>query len=269
MHGSFYCIKRLKLQRADENGTWKRLEWAFQPGQGKLMSLSDDVYSKLFQSNLRRPSVKSTKTQKALITLIRLMFFALFVLLIHNGKMVLWLGVFAISLVAELVFGRFYCGFLCPMNTVMIPTDWLASKMKIQTNKVPSWLKSGYIAWVLLAVSLVSMILLKRLHDTNIPILSVLLVLSILMTLRFHPSVFHNLLCPFGAIQKLFSQKPLLSHRVNPQACIGCKRCEKVCPSHAIVVTVVDHKAHVSDHICHQCTNCQQVCPTSAIHYAK
>jgi len=213
--------------------------------------------------------MKSTKSQKALITFIRLMFLTLFVLLILNGKMVLWLVIFAVSLVAELVFGRFYCGYLCPMNTVMIPTDWLARRMKIQTDKVPAWLKSGNVAWVLLSVSLVSMILLKRLRDVNFPILPVLLVFSILMTLRFHPSVFHNLLCPFGAIQKLFSQKPVLSHRVNPQACIGCKRCEKVCPSLAIVVTVADHKAHVSDHLCHQCTNCQQVCPTSAIHYAK
>jgi len=213
--------------------------------------------------------MKSTKSQKALITFIRLMFLVLFVLLILNGKMVLWLVIFAVSLVAELVFGRFYCGFLCPMNTVMIPTDWLARKMKIQTDKVPAWLKSGNTAWVILAVSLISMIFLKRMLDINFPILPVLLVFSVLITLRFHPAVFHNLLCPFGAIQKLLSQKPILSHRVNPQACIGCKQCEKVCPSHAIVVTVADHKAHVSDHLCHQCTNCQQVCPTSAMHYAK
>lgn len=213
--------------------------------------------------------MKSTKSQKTLITFIRLMFFAIFALLILNGKMVFWLAIFAVSLVTELVYGRFYCGFLCPMNTVMIPTNWLARRMKIQTDKVPAWLKSGKVAWALLAVSLVSMVLLKRLRDVNFPILPVLLVLSVLMTLRFRPSVFHNLLCPFGAIQKLFSRKPILSHRVNPQACIGCKRCEEVCPSLAIVVTVADHKAHVSDYLCHQCTNCQQVCPTSAIHYAK
>ena len=213
--------------------------------------------------------MKNVKAKKALITLIRLMFLALFVVLILNGKMVLWLAVFAVSLVAELVFGRFYCGFLCPMNTVMIPTDWLARNLKIQTDKVPDWMKSGKLAWVLLAVSLGSVLLLKRLSGINFPILPVLLVLSMLMTLRFHPSVFHNLLCPFGVIQKLFSRKPLLSHRVDPQVCIGCKRCEKVCPSWAIVVTVSDHKAQVYDNLCHQCTNCQQVCPTSAIHYAK
>ena len=213
--------------------------------------------------------MKNVKAKKALITLIRLMFLTLFVVLILYGKMVLWLAVFAVSLVAELVFGRFYCGYLCPMNTVMIPTDWLARKLKIQTDKVPSWMKSGNLAWVLLAVSLVSILLLKRLGGINFQILPVLMVLSILITLRFHPSVFHNLLCPFGAIQKLFSGKPLMSHRGDPKACIGCKRCEKVCQSRAIVVTATDNKAHVSDNLCHQCTNCQQVCPTSAIRYAK
>ncbi|MHB8963230.1 MAG: 4Fe-4S binding protein [Saccharofermentanales bacterium] len=213
--------------------------------------------------------MKNVKAKKVLITLIRLMFLALFVVLIVNGQMFLWLAVFAVSLVSELVFGRFYCGYICPMNTVMIPTDWLARKLKIQTDKVPAWMKSGRLGWVLLAVSLISMLLLKRLGGINFQILPVLLVLSMIITLRFHPSVFHNLLCPFGAIQKLFSRKPILSHCVDPQACIGCKRCEKVCPSKAIIVTVTDHKAHVCAHLCHQCTNCQQVCPTSAIHYTK
>jgi ferredoxin-type protein NapH len=166
--------------------------------------------------------MKNVKAKKALITLIRLMFLTLFVILILNGKMVLWLAVFAVSLVSELVFGRFYCGYLCPMNTVMIPTDWLARKLKIQTEKVPAWMKFDNLAWILLAISLISVLLLKQLRGINFPILPVLIVFSMLMTLRFHPSVFHNLLCPFGAIQKLFSKNPILSHRVDPQSCIGC-----------------------------------------------
>lgn len=213
--------------------------------------------------------MKNMKVKKALITLVRILFLAMFTVLIVNGKMVLWLAVFAVSLVAELLFGRFYCGFLCPMNTVMIPADWLARKLKIQTRNVPGWMKSGRLAWALLAISLISALLLKRMRGINLPILLVLLVLSVLVTLRFHPSVFHNLLCPFGAVQKLVARKPVFSHRVDTTTCIGCKACEKVCPSEAIAVTIADHKAHVTDNVCHQCTSCQQVCPKASIRYGK
>jgi len=205
---------------------------------------------------------------KTVTTLIRLAFLALFVILIAQGKMVLWLALFAISLLVELVFGRLYCGYFCPMNTVMIPTDWMARKLKIQNQTAPAWLNSGRYAWAMLGLSAAAMLLARRLGGINLPILPILLIVAILVTLRYHPSVFHNLLCPFGAIQKLFAKAPFLSHRVRPADCTGCRKCEKVCPSKAIRVEA-DRKAHISDPLCLQCPNCAQICPKSAISYGK
>ena len=205
---------------------------------------------------------------KTVATLIRLAFLALFVILIAQGKMVLWLALFAATLLVELVFGRLYCGYVCPMNTVMIPTDWLARKLKLQKQSAPAWLNSGRFAWVMLGLSVVAMLLARRLGGVNLPILPILLIVSILVTVRYHPSVFHNLLCPFGAIQKLFAKAPFLSHRVRPSACTGCRICEKVCPSRAIQVKS-DRKAHITEPLCHQCANCAQICPKSAISYGK
>ena len=74
---------------------------------------------------------------KYIVTVVRLLFLALFVFLIVQGKMMLWLGLFGISLLAALIFGRIYCGYVCPMNTVMVPVDWIAKKLKIQTQKTP------------------------------------------------------------------------------------------------------------------------------------
>jgi ferredoxin-type protein NapH len=63
---------------------------------------------------------------KHIVTLIRVFFLLLFLFLVINGKMMLWLALFGSGLIAAVLFGRVYCGYACPMNTIMIPTAWLS-----------------------------------------------------------------------------------------------------------------------------------------------
>jgi len=206
---------------------------------------------------------------KYIITTIRVLFFALFIFLLLNGKMMLWLALYAVSLLVALLFGRVYCGYVCPMNTLMIPTEWLSKKLKLQTVNSPKWLSSGKFAWFALVGSVAIMLLAQKLLDKNISILLIWLVVSALITLRYKPAVFHNLICPFGPLQKVFGRFAKVSEKVNKESCIGCKLCEKVCPSEAIEVKSTDKKAEIKTSICLQCTNCQQICPKDAIHYSK
>ena len=206
---------------------------------------------------------------KYLITSVRVLFLAFFLFLLANGKVVIWLVLFGVSLIAALLFGRVYCGYACPMNTLMIPVEWLSKKLKFQTENAPKWLKSGYFTWISLVVSIVVMMVSKKVLHRDLPVLPFWVVVSVLVTLRYKPEVFHNLICPFGALQKVFGQFAKISEKVETQACIGCKKCEKVCPSSAIVVNHEDRKAFITTALCHQCTNCQQVCPTRAIRYRK
>lgn len=202
------------------------------------------------------------------VTIIRLLFLALFVFLLAQGKMMLWLGLFGISLLATLVLGRIYCGYVCPMNTLMIPANWIARKLHLQTQKTPRWLGNGYISWITLALSIAAMLLFKRFLHINLPILLIWLAIAVLVTLRYRPAVFHNLICPFGAPQTLFGRFARRGKAVKEAACIGCRLCEKVCPSEAIVVSPENRKAVISTALCHQCTNCRQVCPKEAICYS-
>ena len=206
---------------------------------------------------------------KYMATIIRILFLALFLFLLVNGKVILWLALFAVSLIAALIFGRVYCGYVCPMNTLMIPIEWLSKKLKLQTKNSPKWLKNGYFTWITLIISVAAMLLSKKLLDINLPILPFWLVMSILITIRYKPAVFHNLICPFGALQRTFGRFARLSEKVDKDACIGCQLCEKVCPSNAIAVSSEDKKAVINTTLCHQCTNCRQVCPKDAIHCSK
>ncbi len=81
---------------------------------------------------------------KYIANTIRILFLALFIFLLANGKVILWLTLFAISLIAALIFGMVYCGYVCPMNTLMVPVEWLSKKLKLQTAAAPKWLKNGY-----------------------------------------------------------------------------------------------------------------------------
>ena len=206
---------------------------------------------------------------KYITNIFRILFLALFIFLLANGKVLLWLALFAVSLVAALIFGRVYCGYACPMNTLMIPIEWLSKKLKLQTADTPKWLKNGYFTWITLGIRVAVMLLSKRLLHIDLPILPFWLVMSILITLRYKPGVFHNLICTFGALQRTFGRFARLSEKVDKDACVGCKLCEKACPSNAIVVSSEDKKAVINTALCHQCIKCQQVCPKDAIHYSK
>lgn len=206
---------------------------------------------------------------KHIASAIRILFLALFLFLLRNGKAELWLAIFSISLVAALIFGKIYCGYVCPINALIVLVEWLSRKFKIQKSKAPKWLKNGYFTWITLGVSILMIFTSKNLLYINLPLLPFWIVVSVLVTFIYKPAVFHNLICPFGALQRIFGRFAWLSKRVDKDACVGCRLCEKTCPSSAIVVVSENKKALIDIALCHQCINCGQVCPKNAIHYSK
>ena len=186
---------------------------------------------------------------KYVINAVRILFLALFIFLVMTGRVRMWLIIFAASLAAALFSGRIYCGYVCPMNTLMIPTEWISKKLKLQKSVIAG------------------MMFAKRALHRDVPVLLIWLAASVIITLRYRPAVFHNLICPFGVLQKIFGKNPVYSMRVQEQGCIGCRMCEKVCPSDAVAVRSEDRKAEINPALCLQCSNCSQVCPKNTIHY--
>lgn len=203
---------------------------------------------------------------KILVNGVRLLFLGVFLWLMVTEKMVVWLGIFSVSLILALLAGRVFCGWICPMNTVMIPMEWLSKKLHLQRLKEPEWLKSPSIPWIMLVGSIMTMIILKR-AGIDAPILLYMLLLSMIITLFYKSEVFHNRICPFGLLQGLAGKHAQWTKQVSENECIGCKRCETVCPSSAVAVSSTIRKAMIDPMLCHQCMNCQEVCPKDAIAY--
>lgn len=219
--------------------------------------------------NPRKTAVRRKRTdpRQTITTLVRLAFLALFLILVLSGSMQIWLGLFLASVVAATFFGRIFCGYACPMNTLMVPTDWLMNKLGLPRRTAPAWLRGKYLPWIMLAISLVSMMGLKRVVGLDIPILLVLVGVAMLVTLFFEPEVFHTRICPFGAIQKIGGRFARFTKHVDQDACIGCGLCVKACDSAAVQIT--NRKAAINPAMCHQCQNCTVVCPKEAIAYGK
>ena len=57
-----------------------------------------------------------------------------------------------------------------------------------------------------------------------------------------------------------------VTRRECTNGCIGCKKCEKVCPKGAVKVT--DNLARIDYNLCIACRACTEACPTGAIIYA-
>ena len=80
---------------------------------------------------------------------IQLAFLGLFVALFMTGKIQLWMGVFGLGLLVSLLWSRLYCGFICPINTVIEGITFVKQKAHIKSFKIPRWLSKPWLPLVI------------------------------------------------------------------------------------------------------------------------
>lgn len=204
--------------------------------------------------------------KKTLRSITQLVFLALFALLFAKGRIQLWLAVFGSGALLSLVFSRFYCGWICPMNTLFRPLGWLYSKLGIKRFRTPGFMKRPVVRYPLLALFVVLMLVTRKLGvDIHLPAL--LLALSFMVTLFFEEALWHNRVCPYGTILSVTSRKAVKSEKIDEAACISCGKCRKVCPVHCIDIVADTKKMRIRTPDCLTCHACEAVCPTEAISY--
>jgi ferredoxin len=210
------------------------------------------------------------------------------------GRAWIWTLIWAGILLAVCVFiPRGFCGYICPLGTLIDLFDWIVGKRVTRFRVADDgwWVHIKY--YILLGTMIAAMFgvlisgfvsaipvitrgflfTVKPVHDGfargwhNVPLpswgeaLSVLLFFVVLGLGFFKPRFWCKYVCPSGAV---FSVGNLLraSERKVESTCINCNKCVEICPFDAIKP---DYTTRVSD--CTLCQSCGGVCPTDAIKF--
>lgn len=192
-------------------------------------------------------------------------FLVLFAVLIFTGKMQLWMGLFALSVILALFFGRFYCGWLCPINTLMKAVTWLKRRLKLGKLKMPRLLMYPFFRYGFLALFLIAFVFVMK-TGRKLPVLPALLILGTGLTLFFPEELWHRYLCPYGTILHLTGARASRSLSMDTDQCSGCGLCGRICSGGAVRKTA-EGKFVIERGLCLLCLDCIDKCPQRAIHY--
>lgn len=201
--------------------------------------------------------------RKTIQALLSLFFLIIFIFLVAKGKMQLWLGIFLVSIALSFLLGRIYCGWICPINTVLKYITWAKRKLKIPVLTIPSWFRRPWLRIAFLALFIATFIFTVK-SGRQIPVLPILFGLGIVLTLFFPEAFWHRWLCPYGTILSLTSSNPKHKVLIDRETCNNCGICYRTCPAEAIE----KNKFHsIISRNCLVCMQCVDSCRQKAISY--
>jgi len=185
----------------------------------------------------------------------------LFIVLLITGRIQVWMGIFLVSAVLALFFGRIYCGWICPINTVMRLVTRIKTRFKLKNFAVPEPLKKPVFRYGMLAAFLLTF-LLTMVRGKKLPVLPILFAAGVLLTVFFPEVLWHRYLCPYGTILSLPGAKAKRQLRIDPEICTECGICQTICPGGAITAS---GGYAIDKSLCLTGRDCANQCPGQAI----
>jgi polyferredoxin len=156
------------------------------------------------------------------------------------------------------IFGRFFCGYLCPVGAVQELAYLVPVPKGMPRKKILFQVIRGFMFLVFLVMAFAwsaSLLEWFGIHDffrLLVTAGSLVFVVVLVLSLAFYRP-FCRLVCPYGLLLSLGAIPGVLRLR-RTDACIECKKCEKVCPTDE--AKRQDAKAE-----CYLCGRCTEVCP--------
>lgn len=201
----------------------------------------------------------------------------------HPAAMFLLITFLAMSFLLR----KSFCSWLCPIGTISEYLGLLGQRVFRRTLRIWRWLDMplrglkylllGFFMWTISSMSAdaiagfmqsdygvvagVKMLNFFRfIGETGLIVFAVLVLASILVQ-----NFWCRYLCPYGALLGFASLLSPLRIRREPEPCIDCAKCAKVCPSNLPVDKLVTIKSAE----CTGCLECVAICPAEgALHLA-
>ncbi|WP_423792147.1 4Fe-4S binding protein [Methanocaldococcus indicus] len=189
------------------------------------------------------------------------------------GSLVLKL---VVIIVLTLLFGRVFCGWMCPFGFLMELSYKLRAKI-YKLKKLPKVSeelhnKLIYFKYLVMILSLVLTYylatyafckvcpigFLTNLYGT---VISLIILITFLIASFFLPMTFCRYFCPLGAFLSIFSIRPLFILKTNNN-CVKCRLCEFKCPMQIKITENVNQKE------CIRCFECKSSCKKGGISFS-
>ncbi|HBL50287.1 MAG TPA: hypothetical protein DF292_00880 [Firmicutes bacterium] len=212
-----------------------------------------------------KPAATATRKPFPWQKVIQLLALVVFIVLLVVGKNQLWMLLFAAGTILTIFFGRFYCGWLCPMQTIMTAVDGAGRKVRLKKRAIPKWIQHPAVRIVALILFLAPLAL-TVITGRRLPVLPALVIIAAVLTVFFPAALWHRFLCPFGTILSLPARGTKRFLKINRDSCVSCGVCQVTCPGGAI--TQDDAGQYTIDQrYCLQCSECRENCAQQSIDF--
>ncbi len=204
-----------------------------------------------------------------------------------------------VVLILTVIFGRFFCGWVCPFGSIHQFTGYLAHRKKkvpkkIALNKYRKWQKTKYYILIILLIgaaapgvrslltglldpiplvsrsfNLALVPLLDNTNNTLSPIdrsytgawvITAVFLTFVLLNVVI-PRFFCRFVCPLGALFGLFGKFAIFRIGKNTSDCINCRLCDRNCEGGC------DPGEKIKINECVLCFNCREDCKHDTISY--
>ncbi|HYG58592.1 MAG TPA: 4Fe-4S dicluster domain-containing protein [Symbiobacteriaceae bacterium] len=177
----------------------------------------------------------------------------------------------------NLVFGRVFCGWVCPLGFLLEGVDWLRRRLGLRERALPPWARWP-LAGTLLALSLLAgqplfewlspQANLARLFLFGLAWEALVIPLVALADLLLYRRLWCASLCPAGVTYGLIARAGALRVALDREKCHRCGDCLNACPQgRAVLTPAVSGRgapAAVPD-ACISCGECIDVCAREAL----